>query len=127
MKFLILILVLISTGKSCEERNSTEQVYRTVEQNYSGGRSSFYNDFNSHLKYPAELKSEKVIGTVYFELSIDTVGNVSKVEILKGIRDLFEKEIENKILLTNGNWIPETINGKKVSYKISENVYFELR
>lgn len=104
-----------------------EQPCFTVEDKYNGGRAAFYNDFNSQLKYPPKLKSEQIFGIVYFELIIDTLGNVSNVEIIKGVHPLFEKEIKSKIRLTNGNWTPEIVNGEKNNYKVSEHVYFELR
>ena len=125
-KILIILSVLLNTLGQCQTK-SDEIPWGTVKENFIGGQSEFYNVFNTKVKYPESLKKDGVVGTVYFEIEIDTTGNISNFKILRGVAPLMDKEVEEKIYLTNDKWKPLMIEGKKSKYKLTEKVYFELR
>ncbi|MBP6511204.1 MAG: energy transducer TonB [Bacteroidia bacterium] len=127
-KLIIILSLMIIAFSQCKSQTLELVVDRgSVVDNFIGGNTEFYNVFRSKIRFPAELKSEKIIGNVYFEIEIDTTGNIIDFKILKGVSPLMDKEVENKIYLTNGKWIPMIKNGNKTNYKLIEKVYFELR
>lgn len=101
--------------------------FGTIEDNFIGGRSEYFNVFYNKIEYPKVLKAEKITGSVFFEIEIDTNGSIINFKIVKGVHPLMDKEVENKIYLTNGKWIPLVVDEKKVNYKIIKSVYFEFR
>lgn len=123
--FIILSLIINSLGQ-CQTIPSKIQS-GSIDDNFIGGRTEFYNVFKSKLQYPEELKDEKITGSVYFEIEIDTSGVIVDFNIIKGVTPLMDQEVEKKIYLTNGKWGAVIRNGKKVNYRIVEKVYFELR
>jgi outer membrane biosynthesis protein TonB len=125
MKTVILSFVLFFTPSvppNCEEIPQG-----MIESHFIGGNYNFYNVFKSKIIYPQRLKEENILGSVYYELLIDTIGYIKNVKIIKSPHPLFSEEVTAKIKLTNGLWKPYYIDGKKSKYYIRETVYFELR
>jgi outer membrane biosynthesis protein TonB len=126
MKNIILLIALIFIS-ALGSGQRTERGSGTVDENFVGGKAEYYNSFRSKLKYPDELRGKKIFGNVSYELLIDTNGTVAEIKIIKSPSELFDKEIKDKIYLTNGKWTPIYRDGKKIPYRIREVVYFEVR
>jgi hypothetical protein len=103
---------------------TTNTNFGTIEDNFIGGRSEFVNIFFSKVEYPEELKAEKLSKTVYFRIEIDTTGLIVNFKIVRGGHPLMDKEVEEKIYLTNGKWKPMSKDGEMINYFINEKVYF---
>ena len=85
-KLIIILSLMIIAFSQCKSQTLELVVDRgSVVDNFIGGNTEFYNVFRSKIRFPAELKSEKIIGNVYFEIEIDTTGNII---------DRFIKQIE---------------------------------
>lgn len=122
----VVIAIILSTFDSCNSQ-VIEEKYGSIESNFKGGKSEFFSVFIRKLEYPKELKVKKITGNIYYELEIDTMGNISNFKIIRALDPILEKEIKSKIYLTNGMWIPMVNNGVKINYRIIDKVYFELR
>jgi len=102
--------------------------WKEIDSLYTNGFEGYQADFRNQLYYPVEIKKEKISGTVYFEATIDTVGNISNIEVIRGVDLRLDKIVTDTFRNTNGSWKVQTNEqGAKVSYKVSDNVYFELR
>ena len=127
MKSMVLIIgFILSALLPCHSQTSP-MPGGSIEENFVGGRSEYYNVFKSKLQYPSQLKQDTIVGIVYFEIEIDTGGFIVEFKILRGVTPLMDEEVENKIYLTNGKWSPVFKKGRKVNYRIVDRVYFELR
>ena len=126
MKILIILFGLLFFLGQCQSQHLTAPLYGKIDENFKVGKKEYSKVFKNKIIYPEQLKEKKITGNVYFEIEIDTIGNISKFTILKGINSLMDGEVEKKIFLTNGRWIPLIKNEKKVNFTISDNVYFEL-
>lgn len=121
----LLLLAMVTTGQSNPELSDR---WKRIDSLYINGFQGYQADFRNQLYYPVELKKEKIIGTVYFEATIDTVGNISNIEVIRGIDPRLDKVVTDTFRNTHGNWKDYTNEqGAKMSYKVSDNVYFELR
>ena len=121
----ILSCLLFTVGTSYSQ--VVQVATGSVQDYFIGSHAEFYNVFRSKVNYPYSLRADKVTGIVFFELEIDTTGHIILAKILRGVHPLLDQEVENKIWLTDGKWKPFVDNGRKINYRIIDNVYFELR
>lgn len=98
----------------------------SVEEHFIGGRSGYINAFSNKIHVPDSLKKKENVGTVYFTLEIDTLGNVSGFECLRSPIQAFCEEVDRKILLTNGMWKPMVLNDRKHSYRVTGYQHFAV-
>ncbi|MFZ2322732.1 MAG: energy transducer TonB [Ignavibacteriaceae bacterium] len=77
-----------------------------------------------NLQYPAESLNNKIEGKVYVLAFIDTIGNVSDVEIIKGIGYGCDEEALH--VVRNAKFTPATTKGKKVKCPVSLPIIFKL-
>ena len=79
------------------------------------------NDIKNNLQYPNSQTC--ISGKVYVSFIIDTLGQVTNVETIKGINDEFDKEAVRVVKLLS-NWEPGTIRGKKIAVKYTVPINF---
>lgn len=123
---IIFICSLFSLAPTCKSQKA-EIPIGEIETQYNGGMKQYMIDFRSNVKYPMEKRSEGIIGTVYFQFEVDTVGNVVNFLIRRGVDPVLDQEVASKIELTNGKWKPLYLNGERSNYIIRDKIYFELR
>lgn len=85
-----------------------------------GGLKVMQEDIN----YPTEALINKIEGRVYVGATIDTLGNVSKAKIIKGIGYGCDEEALHIVKITK--FTPATTQGRKEKCQISIPIIFKL-
>ena len=79
-----------------------------------------------HIKYPAEAKTKRIQGRVVASFVLNHEGNVTEVQILRGVHPLLDAEAI-RVLDSSPKWErPGMVNGKKVSVKYNFPLNFAL-
>jgi periplasmic protein TonB len=127
---IILFLITLFTTASLAQTDSgvdTSKVGQTIETmpEFPGGTDGLFKVMREHLKYPESARKDNVSGKVFVGFVIDTLGNVTDVKIVRGVRDDLDNEAMRVVKLLNG-WTPGTQNGKKVKVAYSLPINFSL-
>ena len=99
-------------------------VVETMPQ-FPGGEAGLHRYLQQNLKYPARARDKGVEGKVYISFSVNKTGQVTNVEVLKGIDSECDKEAVS-IIEGMPLWKPGTQQGKPVSVRFVIPVYFRL-
>lgn len=78
-----------------------------------------------YLRYPAEAVSEGVQGNVVVDFVIDEKGNVTEVEVTRGVDERLDAEAL-RVVKASPSWKPGRKGGKKVRARLSITVEFRL-
>ena len=117
-------------GKLLYEKEYKEKkyrAYRTVDKmpEFPGGNDSLYKYMTKNFKYPVVAKDNKIQGTVYIGFIINEKGEVSDVEIIKGIGGGCDEEAL-KIIKNMPDWTAGKQNGEAVPVYLEMPVNFKL-
>jgi len=122
---ILLTLAIAANGQSTPEIGER---YKYIDSLYTDGFKAYLTDFRSQIYYPSEIKTEGIIGIIYFEASVDTTGHISDFKILCGIDPRLDSIVKEKFHNTNGKWrIQIDEKNRKIPFIITDYVYFELR
>jgi protein TonB len=107
-----------------EEKN---QVFITVEQNpeFAGGMNALLKFLQKNLHYPTPAVNANVMGKVYMQFVVGQDGNISKVDVLKGIGFGCDEEAQRVVKLMP-KWSPGRQSGKAVAVKFTLPINFQL-
>lgn len=98
-----------------EEDHSDTMVWRKVEieAEYPGGAAAWQRFLNKNLRYPQELiDNEEIQCSVVVQFVVDTVGNVSNVEVVSGPELLGAEAV--RVIKKSGKWVPAVQGGRYV-------------
>ncbi|MCE3278903.1 MAG: TonB family protein [Bacteroidetes bacterium] len=90
---------------------------------FPGGEQAIYKIVSDSMVYPKLAAKERIGGRIIIQFTVDTMGNIADVKIMRGIREDLDKEAIRLIYLLNG-WTPGTENGKKVRVSFNLPLYF---
>ena len=107
-----------------EDKN---QVFITVEQNpeFAGGMNALLKFLQKNLRYPSPAVNANVMGKVYMQFVVGQDGNISKVDVLKGIGFGCDEEAERVVKLMP-KWSPGRQSGRAVAVKFTLPISFQL-
>jgi periplasmic protein TonB len=107
-----------------EEKN---QIYIAVEQNpeFAGGMNALLKFLQKNLHYPTPAVNANVMGKVYMQFVVGQDGNISKVDVLKGIGFGCDEEAERVVKLMP-KWSPGRQSGRAVAVKFTLPISFQL-
>ena len=107
-----------------EEKN---QVFITVEQNpeFAGGMNALLKFLQKNLRYPTPAVNANVMGKVYMQFVVGQDGNISKVDVLKGIGFGCDEEAQRVVKLMP-KWSPGRQSGRAVAVKFTLPISFQL-
>ncbi len=107
-----------------EEKN---QVYITVEQypEFAGGMNALLKFLQKKLHYPTSAVNANVMGKVYMQFVVGQDGNISKVDVLKGIGFGCDEEAQRVVKLMP-KWSPGRQSGRTVAVKFTLPISFQL-
>lgn len=135
--FLVLTLLLLSKLTFAQTQDSEpinpapkteleapqEETFVIVEKmpEFPGGQAALIQYLSNNIKYPEECRKMGVEGKVFVKFIVDPSGNITNVQVLRGVVDgkLLEKEAV-RVVESMPKWKPGTQGGKAV------NVYFTL-
>ena len=109
------------------ETNEKNQVFITVEQNpeFAGGMNALLKFLQKNLHYPTPAANAGVGGKVYMQFVVGQDGNISKVDVLKGIGFGCDEEAERVVKLMP-KWSPGRQSGRAVAVKFTLPISFQL-
>ena len=82
---------------------------------YLGGISRINDFITSEITAPLHKANEKIMGTVFVEFTIDSVGKTSGHHVLRGVGTRSTEEALRVVRLLPEEWIPGVINGRNVT------------
>jgi len=135
MKIIIFILVFLLNFHALiaqEEKIirydsiSKSETYVTVDKKpeFPGGLDSLNNFYKKNSSYPLCTKSERSCKAVYYQIFIDSLGNINKFNIIKGANAILNKEVERLVQLMP-KWKPGMKNGLPVDVLSTQVIKFK--
>ncbi len=103
------------------------EVFLYVEQmpQFPGGDAALKSYLSEHIQYPAIAKDNNIQGKVYCKFVVDKEGNVTKVEVVRGIGYGCDDEAV-RVIKAMPRWNPGMQNGKAVSVSYTLPIIFKL-
>ena len=109
------------------EEEQADEVFSIVEEmpSFPGGNAKFNEFVSKNLKYPRKALKANVEGKVVVRFVVEEDGNISDVEVLKGIGyDCDEEAI--RVLNNSPNWIPGKQRGRNVKVRVMVPLTFDI-
>jgi outer membrane biosynthesis protein TonB len=109
--------------------HTKEYVYFLPSQkaSYPGGPAALAQYIKKNLVYPEQALTYHVEGTVYAEVTVDSLGYVKKVEFpAKHLGSGLEEETEY-VLMNSPRWIPAKENGNPVTSKLTVPIVYKIK
>jgi protein TonB len=118
-------------GEGNEEvigNTNTDEVFTVVEQmpEFPGGESAMNDFLDKNLQYPSMAKEQGIQGKVWIGFIVDKFGNVSNVEVLRGIGGGCDEEAA-RVVSIMPRWVPGKQSGRPVIVKFRFPINFTLR
>ena len=106
--------------------------YASVEEEpqFKGGENEFLKFVDSIIVLPKEIIEEEVSGNkCYVSFIVDEKGEISNIEIARGILDCDACNIEAIRIIeqSKDKWSPAKVNGKPVKYRHIQIIKFNLK
>ncbi|MBD2699886.1 M56 family metallopeptidase [Spirosoma sp. BT702] len=103
------------------------EIFTVVEQQpaFPGGMAKLGEYLGANLKYPAAAEKANVEGKVYLNFVVTKTGEITDVQLLKGIGFGADEEAI-RVLSQMPNWIPGRQNGKAVNTRYNIPIWFQL-
>lgn len=118
-----------SIASTCflEEENAIAFQDTEVKPSYNGGDANQFSLWvNNQLTYPKEALKKKIQGTVFTRFTIEPDGEVSNVQVLKGVDPSLDKEAV-RVISSSPRWSPGFVDGKAVRVTYTFPVIFMLK
>jgi TonB family protein len=90
---------------------------------FPGGQSAWLTYLAENIKYPGTLRKEKITGQVIAKVVVGADGQVTSVEIVKGLHPLLDEEV-TKTIKKSPKWTPAKQNGKNVPLTFTQPINF---
>ena len=109
------------------ESAEKDKIFISVEQNpeFAGGMNALLKFLQKNLRYPTPAVNANVGGKVYMQFVVGQDGNISKVDVLKGIGFGCDEEAQRVVKLMP-KWSPGRQSGKAVAVKFTLPISFQL-
>jgi TonB family protein len=103
------------------------EVYAYVDQMPvpDGGMATFYQHVSRYVQYPKSAREGNVQGKVYVQFVVDQDGNVTDVQLIKGVGGGLDEEVV-KVVKTSPKWLPGSKNNRKVNVRMVLPITFKL-
>jgi len=108
--------------------HTKEYVYFAPSEkaSFPGGSKALGEFVNKNLQYPDQALQYHVEGTVYADIYLDSVGNVTSVEFpATHLGSGLEEETQH-IFMQSPRWIPAKENGVRVKSKVTVPVVYKI-
>jgi protein TonB len=112
------------------EDSHYDQIFVSVQEmpEFPGGMDSLFKYLGAAIKYPEEAKAKNLQGIVYVYFVIEKDGNISNVEVRRGVKDAPMLDAEAlRAIKTFPQWKPGKQNGKNVRVAFTVPVKFFLQ
>ncbi len=118
----------LSDDKNLFEDKETPRTIVQVMPTFIGGDQALFQYLSDNIKYPAFEKENNISGTVFLKFVVGKKGEISGIEILKGVKhgEGLEKEAA-RVIAQMPRWKPGIQNGNPVPVYFTLPVKFTLR
>ncbi len=101
--------------------------YTLVDEpaSYPGGIEKLYKYLRSELNYPKDALAEGVEGRVFVQLIVEKDGELTNLQVVKGIGAGCDEEAM-RVIAKSSPWNPGQIDGKPVRQILIQNILFGL-
>jgi protein TonB len=93
---------------------------------FPGGQAAMLKYIGKHLRYPASAQAKGIAGIVYVSFVISAEGQVTKVEVMKGIDRACDQEAV-RVISKMPAWKPGRQSGRNVSVRYSLPIRFSMQ
>lgn len=109
------------------KKEETDVIHDIVEfsPEPEGGFESFYAFVGKELKYPAKARRMGIEGRVFVQFVVDENGNISTIEVIKGIGAGCDEEAK-RVMALAPKWIPGKQRGRAVKVRMVIPILFRL-
>ena len=117
-----------STVPQRTDTNQNGELFTVVEQmpEFNGGEEAMNKFLDKNLEYPQMAKEQGIQGKVWIGFIVDKFGNVTNVEVLRGIGGGCDEEAQ-RVVKMMPRWKPGMQSGKPVTVKFRFPINFTLR
>lgn len=112
------------SGKGQEEITTPINIAEIMPQ-FPGGEAEMYKFIKNNLKYPIVDQEAGTHGRVSIRFVVSKTGEISEVEVLRGISPNCDREAV-KVIKSMPKWIPGKQNGNPVPVYYTLPIVFEL-
>lgn len=109
------------------KRPNIDEPYRQtydVAPSYPGGTEAYQRYVNDHVNSSIAEMTDGASGKIVLNLSIDEEGNVTNVEVIKGINSIYDREIVRVLKTTK--WNPATTDGRPIRVKCGTTILVHM-
>ncbi len=113
---------IVVTGygvSSAEEENG----YHFTPPLPAGGKGSFNDYVDKHIKYPSSEIGRGIKGTVKLKFTVNTNGHISNIQVTKSLGESFDREAI-RLLQEGPSWEPARENGISVVRDVTLKISF---
>ena len=96
LTFLTILLTLTVHSQVSQTKDTSHLVIADDTElfiNYPGGNSAMYSYLQTNTIYPDSAKRNGIQGIVLVQFSIDSVGKISDIKIIKGLSADIDREV----------------------------------
>lgn len=94
---------------------------------FPGGWSAFQKYIAENIDYPTKVKMNNLRGKCYVEFTVDTLGQINDIHILRGIKDCMECDMEVRRLLEQMPlWVPVRKHNRLDNAKFRMPILFNV-
>jgi protein TonB len=93
---------------------------------FPGGQAAMLKYIGKHLRYPASAQAKGISGSVYVSFVISPEGQVTKVEVIKGIDTACDQEAA-RVISKMPTWKPGRQSGRNVPVRYSLPIRFAMQ
>lgn len=120
-------VIVIESSSTMEESDLMSYELVEVKPLFQGGdMGSFRNWVAKNLKYPEDANADEIEGRVIVRFVIDTEGDVTKAEVVRGINYSLDHEAL-RVVRSSPKWTPGSYKGEPVEVAIVLPVVFQLK
>lgn len=114
-----------SEGSIYASRGDKKTLKNYIPPSFPGGQSSLAKFIQQNLVYPSEAIYNNIEGEVVIKFLVQSDGTLSDLEVQKGLGYGCDDEVK-RIVEYMPNWIPGSLNGKKIKMPYSLPIRFQL-
>lgn len=110
-----------------QEVSPEEDVFTVVETmpEFPGGKKALYKFLADNIKYPEKAKKDGIQGRVFVNFIVESNGDVSNVNIIRGVSSELDKEAL-RVVKMMPKWKPGVQRGKNVRVSFNLPIKFTL-
>lgn len=118
----------ITDGGPEKEEAPKEEILTFSETlpEFPGGTEALYQFISREVKYPANLKKEKIEARVISKFVINKEGSIENIQIINKVAPEFEEEVI-RVLNKMPKWSPGMQSGKPVNVAFTLPISFKLK